>query len=330
MKQFIIILSFSVLFVFGQNASAQNTLDTLKKDIKAIGNLFKKAGTVTITVSGIDSNNTALAEFKKNVQQVAGVKKVESSYGKDAAILTVSYKGKGTELWNYTPANTKQHFTFIMANDTVIKLNYKNVNQVSASTTGNVSNAANQQAASNNTKAVPPNNSLLSEGAALLFKNIKTKLTDAEKIQIFNMVGFKISKDKKQFISNDEGADYPFDAFVYPTNFNKDDKEELFISFGNTYTSGNTGSSVIVFIADKNGVYKMNLGFPGMLPDALSTGNQGYPDLLIGGPGFTYPIWGWNGKEYVYFKEIKDADYAKVKKTNVEEASKAYTDSITF
>ena len=89
-----------------------------------------------------------------------------------------------------------------------------------------------------------------------------------------------------------------------------------------------TGSSIVVFIADKNDTYKANLGFPGILPDALATTNAGYPDLLIGGPGMEFPVWRWNGKEYDYLKEVKDADYEKLKKTSIEDLSKAYTSGI--
>ena len=91
-----------------------------------------------------------------------------------------------------------------------------------------------------------------------------------------------------------------------------------------------TGSSIVLFILDKNGVYKKNLNFPGMLPDALATSNLGYADLLIGGPGMEFPVWRWNGKDYDYYKEIKDADYTKLKTTNVEDLSKAYTDNLKY
>ena len=119
-----------------------------------------------------------------------------------------------------------------------------------------------------------------------------------------------------------------FDAFVYPTDMNKDGKEEVFVLFGNSFTSGMTGSNIIVFIADKNGTYKMNLGFPGMVPDALSTSNLGYNDLLIGGPGFEHPVWRWNGKEYDFSKKVYEKDFEKLKRTAIEDVSKAYTATI--
>jgi hypothetical protein len=65
-----------------------------------------------------------------------------------------------------------------------------------------------------------------------------------------------------------------------------------------------------------------------MMPDVLATGNQGYPDLLIGGPGFEYPVWRWNGKAYTFSKNVKDADYEKLKKQSAEEVSKAYQQTL--
>lgn len=168
----------------------------------------------------------------------------------------------------------------------------------------------------------------LNKEAALLFKNIKSKLTVTQKNTIAANLGLKLSKDAKQFILDDESADYPFDAFAYPVDLNKDGKEEIFILYGNTYTSGDAGSNIVLFVADKNGLYKMNLGFPGLLPDALATVNLGYPDLLIGMPGMELPVWRWDGKAYNLFKKIKDSDYDKLKKTSVEDMSKNYTSAI--
>ena len=86
------------------------------------------------------------------------------------------------------------------------------------------------------------------------------------------------------------------------------------MQFGNSYTSGNTETSISLFIKNTSGVYKNHLGFPGMLPDALSTVSQGYPDLLIGGPGFEFPVLRWNGKTYANHHMVKDDAYEKLKK----------------
>jgi len=314
--------------VISLNAQSKNNgLDTLKQGIRNIGNVFKKAGTVTFTVNNIDNANNDLLLLKKNIQQTINVKKVEVATEQNATILKISYKGKATDLWNNLSASAKQAFKLNQINDTLGNLDYKYAN-VATQTAGSNNNQT--VANKSSTVNISADSNTLSKGAAILFKNIKTKLTALQKNKIFDSLGFKISKDGKQFISDDDAADYPYDAFAYPTDMNKDGKEEIFVLFGNSYTSGMTGSSIVVFIADKNGSYKINLGFPGTLPDVLATANAGYPDLLIGGPGMEFPVWRWNGKEYDYFKEVKDADYNKLKKTNVEDLSKAYVAGIKY
>jgi hypothetical protein len=160
--------------------------------------------------------------------------------------------------------------------------------------------------------------------ASLLFKDIKTTLTSADKNQIATKLGFVLSGSQNQPFAQDQGSkEYPFTATVYPTDLNKDGKDEIFIVFGNSYTSGVTESSVALFIKNAAGVYTDNLGFPGTAPDILSTSYLGYPDLLIGGPGFEFPVWRWNGKTYTFYKEVKEATYSKLKKMTLEEVSKS-------
>lgn len=168
-----------------------------------------------------------------------------------------------------------------------------------------------------------------SGGAKLLFEQVDNILTPAEQNTLYQQTGFKLSKDKKQFVAADDAAaEYPFDTWVYATDLNKDGKAEIFIVYGNTYTSGATGSNVLMFIKDKNGRYQSNFGFPGTVPDILPTANMGYPDILIGGPGFEFPIWRWNGRQYDLHRRIKDTDLEKVKTISVEDASKAYMGTV--
>lgn len=160
--------------------------------------------------------------------------------------------------------------------------------------------------------------------ASLLFKDIKTTLTSADKNQIATKLGFVLSGSQNQPFAQDQGSkEYPFTATVYPTDLNKDGKDEIFIVFGNSYTSGATESSVALFIKNAAGVYTDNLGFPGTAPDILSTISLGYPDLLIGGPGFEFPVLRWNGKTYAFYKQVSEATYNKLKKMTLEEVSKS-------
>lgn len=161
--------------------------------------------------------------------------------------------------------------------------------------------------------------------AGLLFKNVKTTISVTEKNSIATQLAFVASGNKDlPFALDKDSKEYPFGAFVFPTDMNKDGKEEIFVFYGNGYTSGNTGSSIVVFIKNAAGAYMPHLGFPGTSPDILTTTNLGYPDLLIGGPGFEFPVLRWNGKTYNNHRTVKDKDYEKLKKTSLEDYSKAY------
>lgn len=165
--------------------------------------------------------------------------------------------------------------------------------------------------------------------ASVLFKNIKSTLTVDEKNFIANKIGFVLSGNKDQpFALDTESKDYPFGALVMPTDLNNDKKEEIFIHFGNSYTSGNTGSSITLFIKNTAGTYEMNLGFPGVIPDVLTTMSKSYPDLLVGGPGFEFPVFRWNGKVYATYKSVKNSEYEKLKKTGADQLSKEYQKTI--
>lgn len=165
----------------------------------------------------------------------------------------------------------------------------------------------------------------LSPIATILFSNVKSKLTFDEKNKIASLTGYVLSGNKVQpFAQDKDSKEFPFNTLVYPTDLNKDGSEEIFLVFGNSYTSGNTGSSVVVYIKNAAGNFTSHLGFPGTTPDILSTVNMGYPDLMIGGPGFEFPILRWNGKTYYNFRTVKDKDLEKLKKSSLEDLSKIY------
>lgn len=164
----------------------------------------------------------------------------------------------------------------------------------------------------------------LTGGASLLFAGIKTKLNKQQQNDVFALLGFQCTPDNKQFYEKD-GEDFPFSASIYPTDLNGDGREELFVLYGNTFVSGNTGSSIILLMPDVTGKYRANLGFPGLLPDVIQTKKgSNYPDLLIGMPGNKIPVWQWNGKEYVFKKSVSNGDIKKLQVASVEQYSILY------
>jgi hypothetical protein len=137
-------------------------------------------------------------------------------------------------------------------------------------------------------------------GAALVFANDNGGLSQAEQLAIYQSLGIKLDSTGKGFL--DTSCDQPAGVVVSFPDLNGDGTKEVLVFFGNSCTSGMTGSSVLLFIKNSAGAYSSNFGFPGASADPQPTSNLGYPDLLIGGPGFCFPIWRWDGTSYQYLK----------------------------
>ncbi len=94
----------------------------------------------------------------------------------------------------------------------------------------------------------------------------------------------------------------PCDEVVQPetqvVDLNGDGQPEVFVSISSGSCYGMAGGELHLFIKDKQGQWKSNLGFPAGDYNLLSTKNKGFPDIEIGGPGSCSPVWRWNGTEY--------------------------------
>ena len=134
------------------------------------------------------------------------------------------------------------------------------------------------------------------DGPGLLFASGAGKLTASEQREIFAALGLNVAADGKSLV--DSACEQPVGVQVEHRDMNGDGKEEVLVIYGNSCMSGMAGASVALFIQDAAGKYQMNLGFPGASADPKAEKSKGYPDLLIGGPGFCFPVWRWNGKAY--------------------------------
>lgn len=149
-------------------------------------------------------------------------------------------------------------------------------------------------------------------GTKLLFKGIKTTLSLSEKLQIYKLLDFRMSKTKSKFIlDNQEDDPDPywgaFEATLYITDLNKDGIEEVFVIYGNLYTSGMTGESVVLFIKNSS-EYSKNLNFPGTIHGVMKTDYQGYNDLLIEWCKGA-PIWRWDGNKYQFLRLVSNEEF---------------------
>lgn len=160
----------------------------------------------------------------------------------------------------------------------------------------------------------------LSAEAKLLFTGVKTKMTDVEKNQIAKLSGAVLAEDKQSFTVEGESAE----VGVYPLDLNNDGSEEVFVIIGSSFMYGNTGQGFDFLMKDQTGNYKSVLSFPG-IPSLIQTKGKTMPAVKIGGPGFVFPVYDWNGSQYVLIKNYNTKNKTIVDAT---ELSITYTSSL--
>lgn len=84
-------------------------------------------------------------------------------------------------------------------------------------------------------------------------------------------------------------------------DLNKDGQPEVFTLIHGTCLGGAAGVQVNLLIKGADGRWHPQFGFPGLYT-VLETGNAGFPDIEIGGPGFCFPVWRWDGQAYALHK----------------------------
>jgi len=77
-----------------------------------------------------------------------------------------------------------------------------------------------------------------------------------------------------------------------------DGVDEVVVDYGNSCTSGGAGRSVAVFRRGVDLVPRTVLHLPGLLVEVRPTTGSAFPELVIGGPGFCFGVWAWNGERY--------------------------------
>lgn len=80
-------------------------------------------------------------------------------------------------------------------------------------------------------------------------------------------------------------------------DLNGDGQPEVFISIRGFCLGGGAGEQMNLYIRDSHGRWQPQFGFPG-IPILLRSGHDGFPDIEVGGPGFCFPVWRWNGHAY--------------------------------
>ena len=137
-------------------------------------------------------------------------------------------------------------------------------------------------------------------GVQLLFHADTGGLSGADRAAVYAALGLVPSPDSTHLVDGVCGQ--RADAWLDYPDLNGDGTPEVRAGWGNACLSGHAGTSVSVFVV-VDGRYRPQLGFPALSAEPLDTGNLGYPDLLIGGPGFCFPVYRWNGTEYIHLRD---------------------------
>lgn len=117
---------------------------------------------------------------------------------------------------------------------------------------------------------------------------------------IFRAAGFTKRGAQWRSACDDPGTlSYSPGAIEERKDLNGDGRPEAIVTEGGTYCYGNTGTGFWLVSQQTDGSWKLITNDMGM-PEFLKTkGAAGWPDILIGGPGFCFPVKRWNGQAYV-------------------------------
>ncbi|MDC4482122.1 hypothetical protein NQ758_05175 [Acinetobacter baumannii] len=120
----------------------------------------------------------------------------------------------------------------------------------------------------------------------------KPNVSTHETRQIFKAANFK--KTKHGWKGNCDTGE----IIIYK-DLNGDGHKDAVIQDSSTMCYGNTGVGYYIVSQQKDDQWKKLFSDSG-IPTFLKTkGKDGWPDIENGGTGFCFPIYRWNGKEYI-------------------------------
>jgi hypothetical protein len=169
----------------------------------------------------------------------------------------------------------------------------------------------------------------LTPGAAQLFRNVKSRLTNAGKNSLFEQTGLIPTGIAEEFLFDTDDPEDTVSVVVLPEDLNKDGAEDVFVIEENGVLFGNAGGQLILFIKNKQGYYQANMDVPAIGAVALAEGKDGYPDLLLAVPGMQIPVWRWNGEKYTYYRSIPGENAQIIQAVDIETLSRDYISSFS-
>lgn len=81
-------------------------------------------------------------------------------------------------------------------------------------------------------------------------------------------------------------------------DINGDGYKDALVTDGGSFCYGSTEAGYVLLAGQAGGVWKTLDAGSGIVEFQAGKGKDGWPDLLLGGPGFCFPVLRWNGREY--------------------------------
>lgn len=134
----------------------------------------------------------------------------------------------------------------------------------------------------------------------LLAALVAVSAPPAEQPAIFKAAGFtrRGGAWKSGNCDGAESESYSPGAIDTYRDLNGDGRPDAVVTEGGAVCYGMTGTHFWLVSKQANGSWK-RIHDETAMPDFLKTkGVGGWPDLQMGGPGFCFPVWRWNGKAY--------------------------------
>lgn len=128
---------------------------------------------------------------------------------------------------------------------------------------------------------------------------VGAQLSPADEAAAFKAAGYLRKGKHWRGACDDPGtASYMPPVIQAVRDLNGDGRPEAVIVEGGTYCYGNTGQGFQLVSQQADGGWRLITGDTG-IPNFLPTrGADGWPDIEIGGPGFCFPVYRWNGRQY--------------------------------
>lgn len=122
-------------------------------------------------------------------------------------------------------------------------------------------------------------------------------------IAIFDVVGYEYRPKQDDFydvncLGDEQDCTLTKHNIEFVKDINGDNAPEVLITDSNVFKYGVTGTGFSLLSQNKSS-YQVLIGeMAGIYQPLATRGKNGYPDVMVGGRGFCFGVWRYDGKQY--------------------------------